>query len=360
MISNYKIALLLLSLTFIFSCKQKDNLSTLGLDVQPENDLLGITINDTASVFMHTQKVDSIRTYNDGTKYLGSVQDPIFGRTDASIYTNFSISNNLTNVSFVINGKQPILDSAEMVIVYTDNTYIGDATSSLTYKVHLLNSTINNTVAYYNSQKFDYATTTVNTSNGVLATRSGSTCLVFKLDYNMAKYILETETNLTNNTAFQNANKGFYITTESSSLVTGIGAIRKFNLDNVISGVNLHYNYGGLQPKGEVFQFSFRGTDAARTNYIKHNYATVTPTFASQINNTDTTKGNTAVYLNNFGGTRARIYLPYLKNFSDSQVVSISRAELILKVDPSNVNNLNFSLPSELALIVSSFIFCKV
>jgi hypothetical protein len=33
-------------------------------------------------------------------KYLGSNQDPIFGRTDASIYANFSISNNLTNVTF--------------------------------------------------------------------------------------------------------------------------------------------------------------------------------------------------------------------------------------------------------------------
>ncbi|MBK6985382.1 MAG: DUF4270 family protein [Bacteroidetes bacterium] len=52
---------------------------------------------------MFTQSVASVRTYNDQYKYLGSNLDPVFGRTDASIYTNFSISNNLTNISFGTN-----------------------------------------------------------------------------------------------------------------------------------------------------------------------------------------------------------------------------------------------------------------
>ena len=69
----------------------------LGLDVQPENDLLGITVTDTASVFTYTQRGDSVRTYNDQYKYLGSIQDPVFGQTHAGIYTNISIINNLTN-----------------------------------------------------------------------------------------------------------------------------------------------------------------------------------------------------------------------------------------------------------------------
>ena len=76
----------------MFSCKKQDDNSILGLDVQPENDLVGLTISDTASVFMYTQRVDSVKSYNDQYKYLGSNQDPIFGRTDASIYTNYSIS----------------------------------------------------------------------------------------------------------------------------------------------------------------------------------------------------------------------------------------------------------------------------
>ncbi len=111
--TKLNIGLLFLLLAVVFSCKKKDDESVLGLDVQPENDLVGVTISDTSSVFMHTQKVDAVRSYNDQYKYLGSNQDPIFGRTDASIYTNFSIANNLTNVSF---GIKPVLDSAEIVL----------------------------------------------------------------------------------------------------------------------------------------------------------------------------------------------------------------------------------------------------
>ncbi len=351
MILNFRITFLLIAVLFMVSCKQKDNTSTLGLDVQPENDLLNITISDTSSIFMHTQKVDSTRTYNDGIKYLGSTQDPIFGRTDAAIYTNFSITNNLTNLSF---GTDAVLDSAEMVI-YCTGLFTGEYSTPLTYKVHLINEVITNTTPYYTSQKFAHASSIVNTTSGVLTSRSNSLCLVFKLDYNMAKYILETEANLTNNTAFQAANKGFYITSENTALSgPNTGAIRQFDLDNILSGINLHYHKAGSTiPKGEVFQFSFRGVDAARTNYFKRNYSSANTELKTQLAGDSSVASNNLVYLNSFGGTRTRVYLPYLKNFSDSQTVSISRAELIIKVDPTAISSTtpNFSAPNELALI---------
>ncbi len=58
------------------------------------------------------------------------------------------------------------------------------------------------------------------------------------------------------------------------------------------------------------------------------------------------------VYLNSFGGTRVRLYLPYLKNFSDSQVVSISRAELTIKIDEIlSPYNVNYGYPANLAIL---------
>ncbi|MBK6983686.1 MAG: DUF4270 family protein [Bacteroidetes bacterium] len=100
--TKIRIGFILLSLILVFSCKKKEPEapSVIGLDVQPENDLVGVTITDSVSLYMFTQSVASVRTYNDQYKYLGSNLDPCFGRTDASIYTNFSISNNLTNISF--------------------------------------------------------------------------------------------------------------------------------------------------------------------------------------------------------------------------------------------------------------------
>lgn len=352
--TKLNIGLLLLLLSLVVSCKKKDDDSVLGLDVQPENDLVGVTITDTVSVYLHTQKVDSVKSYNDQYKYLGSNQDPVFGRTDASIYTNFSISNNLTNLSF---GTNPVLDSAEMIIRYMGQS-IGDTTTTLTYDVYVLNEKLSSSVSYYTSSNIPKSYSKISTLTGRLKPRGSNICLVLPLDKNFSEYILKTTSNLTNNTAFQNAYKGVYITTSNSALGgPGSGAIRRFDLDDDASGVALYYHDNNSQStRGQSFLFSFRGIDALRFNNIKHNYAAgANSNLFDQVNGSgtsDTLKGNSNVYLNCFGGTRTKIYLPYLKNFSDSQNVSISRAELIIKVDEiTSPYSVNYGYPAELALI---------
>ncbi len=345
----YILFLILVGLTFSFSCKKTDTNSVLGLDVQPENDLVGVTITDSVSLFMHTQKVTAIRSYNDQYKFLGSTQDPIFGSTDASIYTNYSIANNLTNVSFGVN---PVLDSAEMLIRFIGQ-FTGDTNTVLNYHVQLLNSKLSADSFYHSNSFVPTSGSNVN-YGGKIRIRNGVFYLVLPLDYNMAQYILETESNLTNNTGFQNAYKGFYISASNPNETPGSGAIRRFDLDDEFSGVKLYYHNGtSLSSKGQSVLFTFRGSDALRFNHIEHNYNSgATQNLYSQIDG-DTIKGNTNVYLNSFGGTRVRIYLPSIKHFSDSINVSISRAELVVKVDDSNLNTY-YGSPADLALIACS------
>ena len=54
--TKLNIGLLFLLLAVIFSCKKKDDDSILGLDVQPENDLVGVTISDTSSILCIPKK----------------------------------------------------------------------------------------------------------------------------------------------------------------------------------------------------------------------------------------------------------------------------------------------------------------
>ena len=350
--TKLRLGLFFISLLIVFSCKKKNDDSVLGLDVQPENDLVGVTITDSVSLFMHTQRIDSVRSYNDQYKYLGSNQDPIFGRTDASIYTNFSISNNLTNVSF---GTNPVLDSAEMVIRFIGEA-LGDTATHLTYDVYILNENLISSRPYYTSSNIAKSLSKVSTLTGKLKIRNGNVCLVLPMDNNLSQYILQTNSNLTNNTAFQNAYKGFYITTSNSTLgAPGSGAIRRFDLDDNISGVSLYYHDGNsASSKGQSFQFTFRGIDALRFENIKHNYASGAITNLFDQLSGDNQKGNSNVYLNCFGGTRVSLSLPYLNNFSDSLNVSISRAELIIKID-ENISpySVSYAYPSSLALIAS-------
>ena len=350
--TKLRLGLFFISLLIVFSCKKKNDDSVLGLDVQPENDLVGVTITDSVSLFMHTQRIDSVRSYNDQYKYLGSNQDPIFGRTDASIYTNFSISNNLTNVSF---GTNPVLDSAEMVIRFIGEA-LGDTATHLTYDVYILNENLISSRPYYTSSNIAKSLSKVSTLTGKLKIRNGNVCLVLPMDNNLSQYILQTNSNLTNNTAFQNAYKGFYITTSNSTLgAPGSGAIRRFDLDDNISGVSLYYHDGNsASSKGQSFQFTFRGIDALRFEHVKHNYTSGAITNLFDQLSGDNQKGNSNVYLNCFGGTRVSLSLPYLNNFSDSLNVSISRAELIIKID-ENISpySVSYAYPSSLALIAS-------
>lgn len=355
--NTLRILCLLLTFSILFSCKKKDDDSVLGLDVQPANDLLGITVADSTSIFMHTQRVDSVRTFNDQYKYLGSVIDPFFGRTDASIYTNFFISNNLTNVSF---GANPVLDSAVMLIRYLGQ-FAGDTATKLDYQVYLLNQNITPSTAYYTSQHFQRSTNPVNIGTARIKSINNIPYLAIPIDYNLGQYILQTTSNLTNNTVFQAAYKGFYITTSNTSTLSSVnkGSIKRFDLDDDLSGLMLYYRDGSsVNTKGKSFQFTFRNSEALRFNHIDHNYgAGAVPNLYDQITGAgtaDTLKGDVNVYLNSFGGTRTRVYLPFLKSFSDSQHVSISRAELIIKVDEPNGYSSNFPYPSKLALLASS------
>ncbi len=350
---NLRIVLFLLTTLAIFSCKKKEDNNVLGLDVQPANDLVGVTITDSASLFMYTQKVDSSRTYNDRYKYLGSLNDEVFGKTDASIYTNFSISNGLTNVSF---GANAALDSAELILRFNDES-IGKINDPLNYEVYLMNFSLQPATAYYTAQTVPYSASRVNSANAKFATRYGVTCLVIPMNRNMAQYLLQTDANMVNNTVFQAANKGFYIKATNPSSLPNSGSIYRFDLDDDASGLVLYYHNGSsVNSKGESFRFTFGGSDALRINNINHySYASAQHNLYDQINGAgtaDTLKGNANVYLSSFGGTRVRVYLPYLNTFSDSENVAINRAELIIKVDETVAPyDLNFGYPAQLALI---------
>jgi hypothetical protein len=347
--SGLRAVVFLFFMGVLFSCKKKDTQSVLGLDVQPENDLLGVTITDSTSLFMYTQRIDSVRTYNDQYKFLGSIQDPAFGQTNASLYANFSIINNLTNVSY---GANPVMDSSEIVLRFADQ-YSGSFNQELTYDIYLMNEKMDPTVAYYSNK--DFLKTKIATVKTKLVSRNGFFYLVLPFDDNLAQYILQTTSNLVSNAVFINAYKGVYITASNSNVSpVSQGSIIRYNLDDDLSGINIYYHDGNsVSSKIKTAQFSFKGTDAVRVNHFDHNYyAAASTNLFEQVVNNDTTKGNNSVYLNSFGGTRIKVQLPFIKNFSDSQNVAISRAELIIKVDKNEISSA-FRAPDQLALLAT-------
>lgn len=344
-------SIIFLVLLCLFACKKKDQESVLGLDVQPGSDLLGVTVTDTSTIYVHTISTDSVRAYNDRYKLLGSNQDPVFGRIDASIYTNVSLPNNIAGVSF---GTNPHIDHAEIRLRITGQ-FLGDTSNLLQYNVYPLEDIVHPDSTYYTKNWVRKSATPICTANTKIKViqQDSAICLVLPIDPLYAEYIIQNPNYLVDNSTFINTYKGFYITAANSNLTPGHqGSIIRFDMDDPISGLFMYYyNAASTTSKPEVFQFTFKGADAVRFNHIDKSNSGAINNLVEQLGG-DSAKGAQDIYLQGFGLTKAKLYLPFLKNFSDSQHVAINRAELTLKVDEITAPyNSNYGYPPTILLL---------
>ncbi|MBK7667509.1 MAG: DUF4270 family protein [Sphingobacteriaceae bacterium] len=335
----------------LISCKKKAD-STLGTDVQDEGDALFSIISDTASFEMHTVDYDSTRSFQDQFKYIGSNQDPVFGRTSAEIFTNFSMPNSVSNISF---GEDAVLDSAELILTFTQS-FVGDSTTALRYQVHQITQALDKTKAYYTDNTVPFSSSLL-TDVMRRTTKTGSFYTIrLPLNHTFAEAILNNPAYLTSNSVFQSTYKGFYITTKNSALSSSAqGALMKVDLDNPTSGVYLYYHNGGPSSSKEPksYRFPFSGTDASRFNYIQYD-----PVFGGnsslvqQLIANDSTYGKQNIFIKGLGGAKTVIRLPFLKNYSDSCPISVNRAELIFKVDQSFTTTVGtYDPPNKISLV---------
>src|SRR5947207_1624171 len=79
----FKIPYVISGIIILASCNDPD---VIGLDVQPQSDLINLKFSDTTSVTAYTVREDSLRCDETTLQLLGSYMDSVFGRTDAAIY----------------------------------------------------------------------------------------------------------------------------------------------------------------------------------------------------------------------------------------------------------------------------------
>ena len=342
----------LISFLVLFSCKKTDN--PLDTNVQPDGDIINGTFSDTASIYGYTVKYDSVRTYQDRFKFLGSNQDPVFGRTDAGIFTNFSLPNNVSNISF---GDDAVLDSVKVYLVFTQN-YVGDTTTLLNYKVFELNSAVDNTLAKYMHHSVPFSSTPICDVNVKPSVIGGFYTVVLPLNYYYGAAILNNTSALVSNAIFQSVYKGFYITTKSTNLnpINAQGALKKMDLDNPVSGLLVFYHNGSqaAAKTSKAYRFPFLSDSPARFNNIQYNYLSGgNPQLVNQLTSPiDTNLGPQNLFLKGVGSTKAVIRIPFLRNYSKDCHVAVNRAEVIFKVDQSFVTaGGTYDPPPTLALV---------
>src|SRR3954470_13059191 len=108
-----------LSVITLFTLSSCNKSSILGLEVQPEDDLINAAFQDTLTLNTQTIKEDTLKTSGvPYTTWIGKYVDPIFGEVTVSTYTQMHMFAN--NPSF---GKKPICDSVVLRLVYATIPY---------------------------------------------------------------------------------------------------------------------------------------------------------------------------------------------------------------------------------------------
>lgn len=322
----------------------------LGVDVQPTDDVLSAgTLS--YPVYAHTVRYDSILSLNDRYKYLGSNQDPIFGRMDIGMYLNPNIPDGKVFVSF---GEDAHLTSAEIILVINGigSSYAGSSSSPVSYSVFSLANNLDPAKVYYtNSTDLYLKNAVVGAYTGTLTGYEGKLALRIPLDADFAKALMAHPQYLLDNTVFQSFYKGFYI---KSNLTTGEGLIAEFDLGDPLSGMHIRYQNGepSATKTEKSFLFTFSGTNINPLRFNTMKYDPVNggnTTLKQQIVNNDSTAGANNLFLKGMGATRLKVYIPSLRSLKDSFDVSVNRAEVIFNVDPSFATT-NYPLPPKLCL----------
>ncbi len=321
---KYLVALTTIIL-FITACK-KDH-SVLDAATQPANDGLNTEQIADITVTAHTILADTNASFFDRYRFLGSNNDPVFGKTDVGIYANTSL--NLSN----LNLTTATLTSSEIILAVDPIYFTGDPAAKLTCSVFPVNQTLDPDAIYYSGNDRMHSTTPICVSlASYTVAANGQAVLHIDIDKTYAAQLMADTANLKTNDTYQAKYKGYYIAASSAN--GGEGIIYKADLEDNLSGFYLYYKDGSQSSTDSIFQvrFPFSGANTTKYNTVKFS-----PSQDIQNQVQDSSLGANRLFLKGFGNTKLKLEIPFLRNMSDSFSISVNRAELIFYEDPSVV-----------------------
>jgi hypothetical protein len=329
--SFFKVLLVLISISFN-ACKESD---TLGGNLLPSTDQSKFATNSKFGLSTFTVKEDSIKSDDLSLSLLGSYVDPVFGKSTASLITQFVSSSNQINF-----GTNPVADSIVLSMTYSG--YYGklnklDGLQKI--RIYKLSNSVFKDTSYYsaaNPNKFasesDFISeyTFLPDPTGIYQT--GSTPVQkFKLPLSFGQSFLDNQT-IINTGGFLNFFKGLYFKPVNDFQTSGNGAILSFNLINASapSKMTLYFHNDA---SSSIQQYDMLiNSDCSRINFFKHERNGI-----QAINNqlSDTTQGKTQLFVQNMAGLSSKIWFTNLESWKDSMPIAITKAELIIPIETS-------------------------
>lgn len=314
-----------------FSCKKKTP-EDIGLPILPGGDLLNASFTDTLTLITHTVADDSLRTDEAAPLLLGNMNDPIFGVTKASIYTQFVLSK--ANPQF---GTDPQLDSAVLSVVYSSGQHYGPLTPQK-FKVYEVSDMLYKDSVYYSNRMKAYSTELGSAYIAPNVTDSVSVDtlrypphLRIRLDHDFFQEFLDGKdpSFYSGNSVFQSQFKGLYIASSTGAPVSQ-GSILYMDMTHTYTRITLFYHN---TTDTTSYFFGIPSSTCARFSHFEHDYSGASEITMQLNSSADIQKDK--VFVQPMAGVRTKVTMPFLMDLFKAGKVVINKAELVLSADPT-------------------------
>nr|WP_321354346.1 DUF4270 domain-containing protein [uncultured Draconibacterium sp.] len=341
--------------TLLVACNSEQN--DLGLGILPDEDLINvrnISVSDKIASYTFTE--NGIISNKASTNLLGTLNDPVFGKTTANYATQFRLTE------FPEFGTNTVVDSVRLYLYYR-NVY-GDTTTTQHIKVYEMETYLDPDVEYTQDidlksmasdislAEFDY------TPKVVLDSATQDTnfqLLIIPLDNNLGEKLIDADSlDMINNDVFLQYFKGLLL---ESADVSGDGSLMTLhralstNSGNYNSALRVFYNNDEntiLLEEDEdpdtLWQTYPITEYSLRVNEFKHDY-TGAP-FLADLDQEE--EESDLIYVQPTGGLKSRITVSGLESWKDSTNMGINKAEIIFHVDTIASDIHNYPPPSQL------------
>ncbi len=331
-------AIFILSL-LIIGCKKGDE--GLGKNLLPGSSAVyNRNYQEVGTINSYTFTDEKIRVDRPGFNYVGSFNDPLFGRTEGNFAAQLRLNS---NPAF---DKTAILDS--LILRLTYKHIYGDTATQQTLKVYELTGDLSFDAKYLSSFNLKSLASSVpiGTVSFIPKFKTDSAKIDttiqyvrFKLNPSVGTRLLKMDSlKMISNEEFLTNFKGIYVeATPVSRKGTLIG------LSPTSTALGLYYH---TATKDSLF-FPYNVTsNSANVAAFTHDYQK--SLFATKLN--QEVSQDTLTYLQPLGGTKVKINIPSLNKWRDSTQYVISKASIVFYVDTLATDAQRYTMPSRLYL----------
>ena len=300
------------------SCKKQPQ--QIGESLQPNSSNIQVAFSGNQDIVAEVQRIDSISTKSASLSLVGDLNDPHFGNSNISFYTQIGLTSNSLQWE-----DGATTDSIVMQVLYSG--YYGDTLTPLTLKIHEVTQDMaGDSAIYYSNTSYEvgeeWANYTFTPRPKTKTFINGADTIgynILQIPVNVALGDKLMQSDFASNTDFMNYFKGLRFSCEPAA---GTGSICYFNLLNTKSYLRIYYHNDY-----DTTFCDFNISDKyIRFNHFEHDYSVAQ---APIIFNDTATE---YLYAQSTAGVRTRLVFPNLAQWAKelNTNVLVNEAKLIL------------------------------